>query len=171
MQIFHKKFKGFTLVELLVVIAIIGLLASIVLVSLSAAREKARDSRRKADLKQISTAIELFYAVAGSYPKEGCNEDSSNGCSHADDWWTGNGLAADYNGHNISEFIQLPIDPVNDSTYYYHYEPHCDRSGTKQGYQISTRLEQDGSSYYIRGSIQPNDPGCENQCDSGPPCY
>ena len=65
-----SKPKGFTLVELLVVIAIIGLLSTLAVVSLGSARSKARDARRISDIKQIQTALELYYADQGVYPVE-----------------------------------------------------------------------------------------------------
>lgn len=63
-----KKQKGFTLIELLVVIAIIGILATIVMVSLNTARSKARDARRVSDVRQIQLALQMYYDSAGAYP-------------------------------------------------------------------------------------------------------
>jgi prepilin-type N-terminal cleavage/methylation domain-containing protein len=63
-----KNIKGFTLIELLVVIAIIGLLSTLAVVSLNSARQKARDARRQSDLRQISTAMELYHSQKDSYP-------------------------------------------------------------------------------------------------------
>ena len=47
------------MIELLVVVAIIGMLASIVMVSMGGARSKARDVKRQSDMRQIVTAQAL----------------------------------------------------------------------------------------------------------------
>lgn len=67
-----NKFNfGFTLIELLVVIAIIGLLSSVVLISLSSARARARDTRRLSDVSTLQKALELYYNAFGQYPTGG----------------------------------------------------------------------------------------------------
>ncbi len=60
--------RGFTLIELLVVIAIIGLLSTLAVVALNNAREKSRDAKRVSDIKQIQTALELYFADNSGYP-------------------------------------------------------------------------------------------------------
>lgn len=72
---YHKKKggenmnkKGFTLIELLVVIAIIGLLSTLAVVALSSARTKSRDAKRLSDLKQVQTALELYFTDNNGYP-------------------------------------------------------------------------------------------------------
>jgi general secretion pathway protein G len=62
-----SKNKGFTLIELLVVIAIIGILATIVLVSLGTGRTKAKDASAKASMNSMRSEAELA-ATATGYP-------------------------------------------------------------------------------------------------------
>ena len=64
----NNKKKGFTLIELLVVVAIIGLLSTLSIVALNNARARSRDARRVADVKQIQTALELYFNDNSAYP-------------------------------------------------------------------------------------------------------
>ncbi len=52
--------RGFTLIELLVVIAILAILAAILFPVFARAREKARQTRCMADLKQLGLAVEMY---------------------------------------------------------------------------------------------------------------
>ena len=63
-----NKYLGFTLIELLVVLAIIGLLSTLALISLNSARQKSRDVKRVSDVRQIQTALDLYYSDNNSYP-------------------------------------------------------------------------------------------------------
>jgi len=139
MKILNKSFKqkGFTLIELLVVVGIIGVLASIVLVSVNKARTLARDARRKLVLKQIRSAIEIYYNDHDDYPPSTCGDwicighhTSGDSCA---DWWTGGPgdppnkpvACAIFDGAMKDYMKVFPDDPKNDhncrwgDAYYY----------------------------------------------------
>ncbi len=67
-----KKNAGFTLFELLVVISIIAVLMAVISTSYSAAQKRARDARRRQDIKAVQKALEQYRAVHDRYPV-GCN--------------------------------------------------------------------------------------------------
>ncbi len=98
--------KAFTLLELLIVIAIIGVLASIVMASLNNARVKARDSKRKQDLIQLRSAMELY--------------NSSNNIYMGSWGWVanyGSGSVVDVPGLTPSHISKVP----NDTSFSYQY--------------------------------------------------
>lgn len=76
-----KKYanRGFTLIELLVVIAIIGILSSVVLASLSTARNKGKAAAIKGELNSARTQIEVV-ANGGAYTTSG---NSATNCTAA----------------------------------------------------------------------------------------
>lgn len=62
------KKKGFTLIELLVTITILAVVSAIGLASFGKAQMVGRDGKRKTDLRQVATALELYKQKNGRYP-------------------------------------------------------------------------------------------------------
>lgn len=122
---------GFTLIELLVVIAIIGVLASIVLASLNSARQKSRDARRIADIKQLQLALELYYdaQTPPAYPPSSAN------CSAT----VARGLEALATGGYIPQIPRDPTGAAGSNCYLYA----TNTSGTANStYHLGATLEQ-----------------------------
>ncbi len=100
--------RGFTLIELLVVIAIIGILSSVVLASLNAARGRANDVRRAQDLRQIQRAIELYADENGHYPNSGATYAAFDAPNYR-----GNPIISP-NAANIAEALAPYIGKIGD---------------------------------------------------------
>lgn len=136
--------RGFTLIELLVVIAIIGLLSTLAIIALGSARQKSRDARRLADIKQIQTAIEMYNNENGSYPTTGSSTiilgDTDHACLGSNGFQTA--------GACENQYILIPKDPSGNGYYIY--------SGTGTDYSVSATLE--GTVNDLSGvvSVQPN---------------
>jgi len=115
--------KGFTLIELLVVISIIAVISTLLLANLNAARERGRDAERKADMRNIQTALRLFYNDYGNFPDDGapgantgkikgCGQSTSPGpfvCEYGSQWSADNKVI----------MSTLPKDPLSSQAYQY----------------------------------------------------
>lgn len=66
-----KNKNGFTLIELLVSIAIISILTGVSIVGLNSIRNKAKDTKRIADVRQLQIALATYKSVNGKYPASG----------------------------------------------------------------------------------------------------
>jgi prepilin-type N-terminal cleavage/methylation domain-containing protein len=145
---FKKYTRGFSLLELLVVISIIGILVSVGVAAFTTAQAKARDSRRRADIKAMQDAFEQYKGETGLY------DDS---CSIMAEYDTGSGDLMPGG---------LPTDPRNTGDYVYSTASGC----SDESYCVCAYLESGtgnanaptgaacnysaGGSYYCLSSLQ-----------------
>lgn len=150
----RTSYRGFTLIELLVVVAIIGILSSIVFVSLNSARAKARDARRAEDVKTLKAALEVYQQRYGEYPEA----STSDGASINDDIGTSITTLADslITKDNNKYLLAIPQDPLykDDGIGDYQYV----RGSTKMTYGIRVKLENPNEKYKV---------GVHNWCVAG----
>lgn len=119
-----KFFKGFTLIELLIVIAIIGILSALIVPNFMAARERARDSRRKSDLSQVQKALELYHQ----------DNNSSFPDTNGIDW------GSEWKSAGIVYINKVPQDP-------------SDSTGNTRSYQY-TLDTTDSQKYYLCACLE-----------------
>jgi type II secretion system protein G len=99
----HSCVRGFTLIELLIVISLIGVLSSVLIVLINPVTQfkRARDAQRKADIRQIQSALEMYRSDVGNYPVTGSLPFGAV--------WTFNG---------VTYMSKVPSDPKNGWTVY-----------------------------------------------------
>ena len=117
----EKVIKGFTLIELLVVISIIGLLSTLLLANFNSTRARARDAERKMDLKNIQTALRLYYNDFNKYPEndddgriKGCETGGTSTCE-----WSTRDEKTSFSTDKDTYMSTLPGDPSSDRVYIY----------------------------------------------------
>lgn len=103
--------KGFTLIELMVVLAIIGILMGLALTSFMGSRKAARDGKRRVDLEQIRSALEMCRSDTGSYV-----------------------VGSSLPGTCSTYLSSMPSDPLSPASVYAY-------SGTANTYTLCARLE------------------------------
>jgi len=109
--------KGFTVIELLVTIAIIGLLASIVLVSIGSARSKGWDGKTQNQLSDLRSAATLYQHNNNTYDICAAPSSDTTGVYSMRQSSNYNGQTVTCNSTSVAWAVGVPL--VASSGYYW----------------------------------------------------
>lgn len=123
--------KGFTLIELLVVVAIIGILAGLVVGSVSGARKRAKDAKVKNDVAQLMRAAEVQLTENSSFTQNSTTEAA----------FTDTIVASFKDEAGTSVIKKTPIYPSQSA------------NDTTNGYTWTTDAASASTKYLIRGKL------------------
>lgn len=107
-----KNKKGFSLTELMVATSIVGTMATMTAAQMNDVIASARDAQRKANVKQVYTALNLYSLDNYQYPICDHSEASS-------DCWNIVTEALEA-GQNMY-MPEVPVDPLNEDNYVFKY--------------------------------------------------
>lgn len=117
-----KRNKGFTLIELILVMIILGILMAIGTGAFLTSLKKGRDTTRKANLRAIAGAVELYYNDKGKYPVwngsgsiPGCYDALGSTGVCGKDY----PIFKDSIANGAMYMAKFPVDPVSTQQYYY----------------------------------------------------
>lgn len=109
----HRRQSAFTLFSIIISLTLISLLLTVSVINVPLITAKARDSRRKADLNRLKTALEEYYNDHQKYPDE----------------------LPDCNSTSLFKF-KMPCDPVTGEPYFYEV-----KKNSQDAYRIYSYLE------------------------------
>jgi len=126
--------KGFTFIEILVTVTIIAMLIAIAVISYGSIQKRSRDARRKSDIEQLRSALEMYRADFGYYP----DGPSSFTALKSD---------SDLTTALSSYTTTIPSDPKDDVTYPYQIIMTSSRGTPSHyyGYCLAAYTEAEGS--------------------------
>lgn len=121
----NKKYlAGFTLIEILVVISIMAIIITIAIVSYTTVNKQSRDSKRKSDVEQLRSALEMYRSDIGYYPSVG-----------SESWTNASNLPL------VPTYLSIiPSDPKSSQSYYYTVTPPAS-GGNYYTYCLCAQLE------------------------------
>ena len=160
----QNREKGFTLVELLVVIAIVAILAGAVLVAINPLRimRESRDAQRLSDMDTLNRALSFALADEEIRLLANGNGNSVSGSTAVDGSGWVSYQKVDPDGPGLGKYLSvLPVDPVNNSDYYYEFASSADAyelNAILESQKYQSKMENDGGSDPNRYEIG-SDPG------------